>query len=66
MQSEAEIAIIQKAAMYDLIEILETNSEKHYTAEELKKSFAHIFPEQKNNRIWRKTSWIIRHSTNKN
>ena len=37
MPSEAEIAIIQKAAMYDLIEILETDPEKHYTTEELKK-----------------------------
>lgn len=37
MPGEAEIAIIQKAAMYDLIEILETDPEKHYTTEELKK-----------------------------
>ena len=37
MPSEAEIAIIQKAAMYDLIEILETDPNKHYTTEELKK-----------------------------
>ena len=37
MLSEAEIAIIQKAAMYDLIEILETDPEKTYTPEELKK-----------------------------
>ena len=37
MSSEAEIAIIQKAAMYDLIEILETGPEKNYTPEEMKK-----------------------------
>ena len=37
MPSEAEIAIILKAAMYDLIEILETDPDKHYTTEELKK-----------------------------
>lgn len=37
MLSEAEIAIIRKAAMYDLIEILETDPEKTYTPEELKK-----------------------------
>ena len=37
MPSEAEIAIIQKAAMYDLIEILEPGPEKNYTPEEMKK-----------------------------
>lgn len=37
MPSETEIAIIQKAAMYDLIEILESAPEKSYTPEEMKK-----------------------------
>ena len=37
MPGEAEITMIQKAAMYDLIEILETNPEKNYTSEEMKK-----------------------------
>ena len=37
MPDEAEIAIIKKAAMYDLIEILETGPDKSYTPEELKK-----------------------------
>ena len=37
MLSEAEITMIQKAAMYDLIEILETTPEKSYTPEEMKK-----------------------------
>lgn len=37
MPTEKEIAIIQKAAMFDLIEILETEPEKTYTTEEIKK-----------------------------
>ena len=37
MPGDTEIAIIQKAAMYDLIEILEAAPEKSYTSEELKK-----------------------------
>lgn len=37
MPTEKEIAIIQKAAMFDLIEILETEPEKTYTTEEVKK-----------------------------
>ena len=37
MPTEKEITIIQKAAMFDLIEILETAPEKSYTPEELKK-----------------------------
>lgn len=37
MPTDQEITIIQKAAMFDLIEILETAPEKSYTPEELKK-----------------------------
>ena len=36
MPSEKEINIIQKAAMYDLIQILEEHPEKQYTLEEMK------------------------------
>ena len=37
MPGEAEITMIQKAAMYDLIEILESEPNKSYSPEELKK-----------------------------
>lgn len=37
MPGESEIKIIQKAAMFDLIEILEADPDKSYTPEELKK-----------------------------
>ncbi|MBR1660294.1 MAG: hypothetical protein IJ705_08250 [Oscillospiraceae bacterium] len=36
MPSEKEITIIQKAAMYDLIQVLEERPDKAYTVEELK------------------------------
>ena len=36
MSTEKEILMIQKAAMYDLIEILEEHPETVYTVEELK------------------------------
>ena len=36
MSSEREISIIQKATMYDLIQVLEKNPDKVYTVEELK------------------------------
>lgn len=39
MPSEKEIAIIQKALLYDLIKIIEADPEKTYTSEELKKLF---------------------------
>ena len=32
MQTESEIIVFQKAAMYDLIEILESDPDKTYTA----------------------------------
>ncbi|MDE6996782.1 MAG: hypothetical protein K2P04_02755 [Oscillospiraceae bacterium] len=35
MPTEKEIAIIQKAAMYDLIQILKKQPDKSYTVEEL-------------------------------
>ncbi len=37
MSSEAEIIVAQKDAMYDLIEILESEPDKTYTSEEIKK-----------------------------
>ena len=37
MQTESEIIVFQKAAMYDRIEILESDPDKTYTVEELKK-----------------------------
>jgi len=37
MPSEKEIVIIQKATVYDLINIIEETPDKTYTAEELKK-----------------------------
>lgn len=36
MPLEKEIAIIQKAAIYDLIDLLETGSKQEYTVEEIK------------------------------
>lgn len=36
MPIEKEIAIIQKAAIYDLIGLLETDSKQEYTVEEIK------------------------------
>ena len=40
MSSEKEISVAQKAAMYDLISILEKSPNKAYTVEELKKIIA--------------------------
>lgn len=37
MPTEKEILMIQKATMYDLLKILETDPDKTYTVEELKK-----------------------------
>ena len=37
MPSEKEIAIIQKAAMFDLIQIIKKQPEKTYTVEELER-----------------------------
>ena len=37
MPTEKEILMVQKATIYDLIKILETDAEKTYTVEELKK-----------------------------
>lgn len=39
MPPEKEIVIIQKAMLYDLIRILETDPKKTYTVEELEKLF---------------------------
>ena len=39
MPSEKEIAIIQKATVYDLVKILKKDPEKSYTPEEIEKLF---------------------------
>lgn len=37
MASEMEVLLIQKATMYDLLQIIRENPNKTYTAEELEK-----------------------------